>query len=79
MSAARVNGEVRIAVATGPGIALQDHERIFGEFQQTEAGLEQREEPASGSRSRSGSSSSGGRIWLESEPGSGNTFVSRCP
>jgi signal transduction histidine kinase len=44
VSAAQVDGEVRVAVAdTGPGLAAEDHERVFEEFQQTEAGLEQRE------------------------------------
>ena len=34
----RQNGEVLVSVAdTGPGIAAEDHERIFEEFQQTEA------------------------------------------
>ena len=71
VSAARVNGEVRIAVAdTGPGIALEDHERIFEEFQQTEAGLEQQEGTGLGlALSKRFVELHGGRIWLESEPG----------
>ena len=81
VSAARVNGEVRIAVAdTGPGIALEDHERIFEEFQQTEAGLEQREGTGLGlALSKRFVELHGGRIWLESEPGSGSTFVFTLP
>jgi signal transduction histidine kinase len=39
VSSAQQNGEVLISVAdSGPGIALEDHERIFEEFQQTEVG-----------------------------------------
>ena len=81
VSAARVDGEVRVSVAdTGPGLAAEDHERIFEEFQQTEAGAEQREGPASASRCRSGSSSC-------TAAGSGSTAssaraarsCSRCP
>ena len=81
VSAARVNGEVRISVAdTGPGIALEDHERIFEEFQQTEAGLEQREGTGLGlALSKRFVELHGGRIWLESEPGSGSTFVFTLP
>ena len=40
----RVDGEVQVSVTdTGPGIAPEDHERIFEEFQQTDVGVEQRE------------------------------------
>jgi signal transduction histidine kinase len=81
VSAARVNGEVRISVAdTGPGVAVEDHERIFEEFQQTEAGLEQREGTGLGlALSKRFVELHGGRIWLESEPGKGSTFVFTLP
>jgi signal transduction histidine kinase len=81
VSAARVNGEVRISVAdTGPGVAVEDHERIFEEFQQTEAGLEQREGTGLGlALSKRFVELHGGRIWLESEPGRGSTFVFTLP
>jgi signal transduction histidine kinase len=81
VSATRVNGEVRISVAdTGPGIALEDHQRIFEEFQQTEAGLEQREGTGLGlALSKRLVELHDGRIWLESEPGHGSTFVFTLP
>jgi signal transduction histidine kinase len=79
--AARVNGEVRISVAdTGPGIARGDHARIFEEFQQSEAGLEQREGTGLGlPLSKRLVELHGGRIWLESELGKGSTFVFTLP
>jgi len=79
--AARVNGEVRISVAdTGPGIAPGDHARIFEEFQQSEAGLEQREGTGLGlPLSKRFVELHGGRIWLESELGKGSTFVFTLP
>jgi signal transduction histidine kinase len=81
VSAARVNGEVKISVAdTGPGIAPDDHDRIFEEFQQTEAGLEQREGTGLGlALSKRLVELHGGRIWLESELGKGSTFVFTLP
>ena len=55
---------------TGPGIAAEDHERIFEEFQQTEAGVEQREGTGLGlALSKRLVELHGGRIWVDSEPG----------
>jgi signal transduction histidine kinase len=79
--AIRVNGEVRVSVAdTGPGIAPGDHERIFEEFQQTDAGLERLEGTGLGlALSKRLVELHGGRIWLESELGKGSTFVFTLP
>jgi signal transduction histidine kinase len=81
VTTARVNGELRIAVAdTGPGIAPEDHERIFEEFQQTAAGLEKGEGTGLGlALSKRLVELHGGRIWLESEVGKGSTFVFTLP
>jgi signal transduction histidine kinase len=81
VSSARANGEVRVSVAdTGPGIAPEDHERIFEEFQQTGAGLEDREGTGLGlALSKRLVELHGGRIWLESELGKGSTFVFTLP
>ena len=81
VSATRENGEVRISVAdTGPGIAAEDRERIFEEFQQTEAGIAQREGTGLGlALSKRLVELHGGRIWLESELGKGSTFSFTLP
>jgi signal transduction histidine kinase len=81
VSAARANGEVRIAVAdTGPGVAPEDHERIFEEFQQTDTGMEAREGTGLGlALSKRLVELHGGRIWLESELGKGSTFIFTLP
>jgi signal transduction histidine kinase len=81
VSAAKVNGEVRVAVAdTGPGLAPDDHERIFEEFQQTETGIEQREGTGLGlALSKRFVELHGGRIWVDSELGKGSTFVFTLP
>jgi signal transduction histidine kinase len=81
VSAARVDGEVRVSVAdTGPGLAPEDHERIFEEFQQTEAGVEQREGTGLGlALSKRLVELHGGRIWVDSELGKGSTFVFTLP
>jgi signal transduction histidine kinase len=81
VSAAQVNGEVRVSVAdTGPGLASEDHDRIFEEFQQTELGLEQRDGTGLGlALSRRLVELHGGRIWVDSELGKGSTFVFTLP
>ena len=81
VTAAQANGEVRVSVAdTGPGIAPQDHERIFEEFQQTETGVEQREGTGLGlALSKRLVELHGGRICVDSELGEGSTFVFTLP
>jgi signal transduction histidine kinase len=81
VTSARVNGEVRVSVAdTGPGIAVEDRERIFEEFQQAESGTQQREGTGLGlALSKRFVELHGGRLWLESELGKGSTFVFTLP
>jgi two-component system, NtrC family, sensor kinase len=81
VASSRVNGEVRVMVTdTGPGIAPDDHERIFEEFQQTDVGVDQREGTGLGlALSKRLVELHGGRIWVESEPGHGSRFVFTLP
>ena len=81
IAAARVDREVRVSVTdTGPGIALADQDRIFEEFQQTDAGVQQREGTGLGlALSKRLVELHGGRIWVESEPGHGSRFVFTLP
>jgi two-component system, NtrC family, sensor kinase len=81
VGAERVDREVWVSVTdTGPGLAPEDHERIFDEFQQTEAGIEQREGTGLGlALSKRLVELHGGRIWVDSELGSGSTFVFTLP
>jgi signal transduction histidine kinase len=81
VSATRSNGEVTVSVVdTGPGIAAQDLERIFVEFQQTEVGASQPEGTGLGlALSKRFVEMHGGRIWCESVLGEGSTFVFTLP
>jgi signal transduction histidine kinase len=81
VSAAQVNGEVLVSVTdTGPGIAAEDHQRIFEEFQQTGAGVEHGEGTGLGlALSKRLVELHGGRIWVESDVGRGSTFVFTLP
>jgi signal transduction histidine kinase len=81
ITAARVNGEMRVSVAdSGLGIAAEDLDRIFEEFQQTEAGARQREGTGLGlALSKRFIEMHGGRIWCESEVGKGSTFEFTLP
>ena len=71
VASAHVDGEVQVSVAdTGPGIAPEDQERIFEEFQQTDVGVAQREGTGLGlALSKRLVELHGGRIWVESELG----------
>jgi len=79
--AVRRDGEVRVSVTdTGPGIAAEDQTRIFEEFQQAAAGKEQRDGTGLGlALSKRLVELHGGRIWVDSEPGKGSTFVFTLP
>jgi signal transduction histidine kinase len=82
VSATSDNGEVVVSVAdTGPGIAVSDRERIFEEFQQArDTNGERPEGTGLGlALSRSLVELHGGRIWVESEPGKGSTFIFTLP
>jgi signal transduction histidine kinase len=73
---------VLICVAdTGVGIAKEDQERIFEEFQQLEVGRQPRR-PGTGlglTLTRRLVELHGGRIRVESEPGAGSRFVVELP
>ncbi len=81
VTTARANGEVRVEVAdTGPGIAPEERERLFDEFQQGDAGVAQREGTGLGlALSKRLIELHGGRIWVESELGAGSTFTFTLP
>jgi signal transduction histidine kinase len=81
VATARVDREVRISVTdSGPGVAPEDHERIFAEFQQTDVGLKQHEGTGLGlALSKRLVELHGGRIWVESEPGHGSSFFIALP
>ncbi len=82
ISAQLADNEVVIAVRdTGAGIAAEDQERIFGEFEQ--AGptvLGAREGTGLGlALSKRFVELHGGRIWVESQPGVGSVFTFSLP
>ena len=65
---------------TGEGIAADDLERIFEEFQQTELGASLDEGTGLGlALSKRFVEMHGGRIWCDSVTGSGSTFVFTLP
>jgi signal transduction histidine kinase len=74
------NGNVEVAVAdTGPGIAAEDLEKIFEEFEQTNSGKQVEGTGLGLPLSRRLVELHGGRLWAESEPGHGSTFRFTLP
>jgi two-component system, NtrC family, sensor kinase len=75
------DGAVRVEVAdTGPGIAAEDQERIFLEFQQ--AGSEAGKPQGTGlglALAKKFVEMHGGKIWVESELGKGSRFFFTIP
>jgi len=81
VAAERVDSDVCVSVSdTGAGIAPEDRERIFEEFQQTDAGAAQREGTGLGlALSKRLIELHGGRIWVESTLGRGSRFMFTLP
>jgi signal transduction histidine kinase len=79
--AGAMNGNVRVEVGdTGPGIAAEDQERIFQEFQQ--AGSDAGKPQGTGlglALAKKFVEMHGGKIWVESEVGKGSTFTFTLP
>jgi signal transduction histidine kinase len=80
ISARVENGHVEVGVAdTGPGIASEDRETIFEEFEQTAAGRKAEGTGLGLPLSRKLVELHGGRLWVESEVGKGSTFRFTLP
>ena len=83
VSAVVADGMVEVAVAdTGPGIAPEDRERIFDEFQQARGPSSSASREGTGlglTLSRKFIELHGGRLWVESEPGVGSIFRFTLP
>jgi signal transduction histidine kinase len=77
------DGMVHVEVGdTGPGIAAEDHERIFQEFQQAQATLGGGKTEGTGlglTLARRFVELHGGRLWVVSEVGRGSTFTFTLP
>jgi len=83
VSARLFDGLVQVSVTdTGSGIAPEDRELIFEEFQQArgaDAGKRQEGTGLGLPLSRRFIELHGGRLWVESEPGAGSTFSFTVP
>jgi signal transduction histidine kinase len=74
------HSHVEVAVAdTGPGIAPDEIESIFEEFEQTADGKQAEGTGLGLPLSRKLVELHGGRLWVESEPGQGSTFRFTLP
>jgi signal transduction histidine kinase len=68
---------------TGPGIAVEDQERIFLEFEQTRRGRDKKDRPEGTglglALAKRFVEMHGGKIWVESEVGKGSRFFFTLP
>jgi signal transduction histidine kinase len=78
-----VEGVLRVEVKdTGPGIAMEDHERIFLEFEQARIGINRSKPEGTGlglTLAKKLVEMHGGKIWVESEVGEGCRFYFTLP
>jgi signal transduction histidine kinase len=74
---------VRVEVEdTGPGIPIEDHERIFLEFEQARIGDAKSKPEGTGlglALAKKLVEMHGGKIWVESEVGKGSRFYFTLP
>jgi signal transduction histidine kinase/ActR/RegA family two-component response regulator len=82
ITAKKTDGAVQVAVwDTGIGIATEDQQRIFEEFQQVGKGLTEKPEGTGLglALTKKFVDLHGGAIWLDSTPGRGSTFTFTLP
>lgn len=82
VAATTENGHIRVTVAdTGPGIDPRDQERVFEKFRQVGDTLTEKPRGTGLGLSicRQIVERHGGRIWVESQPGEGSTFIFTLP
>jgi signal transduction histidine kinase len=80
LAAVSSNGAIEISVRdSGVGISPEDHGRIFEEFERTDFASSEEGTGLGLALARRFVDLHGGRIWVESEPGSGSTFRFTLP
>jgi signal transduction histidine kinase len=81
IKAAAANGSITVSVHdSGPGISESDQARIFEEFQQVQGTAREKGGTGLGlTISKRIVELHGGRIWVESQPGQGSTFLFTVP
>lgn|GEM_PF-3198985 len=77
----REQDQVVITIAdTGPGIPLDEQQKVFEAFKQTQVGMRRGNGTGLGMPiARSLTEAHGGKLWLHSEPGKGATFYVSLP